>query len=73
MEYFSTWIVDNKEWLFSGIGVVVIAWIGRIIYRKRQAHSSQNIRSGDKSTSIQAGRDVQINIESKRNGAEEGE
>ncbi|WP_418991729.1 response regulator [Alistipes sp.] len=28
------WIIANKEWLFSGIGVAVLGWLGAYIYRK---------------------------------------
>ncbi len=28
------WIITNREWLFSGIGVAVIGWLGVFIYRK---------------------------------------
>lgn len=66
MDDLLSWIIRNKEWLFSGVGVVVVAWIGRIIYKGRQAAPTQNIRSGSNSTNIQVGRDVNINNESKR-------
>jgi hypothetical protein len=54
------WVVDNKEWLFSGVGIVVVLWIGRAIFKVRQAKSSQKIRSGNNSINMQAGRDIKI-------------
>lgn len=57
---FVDWVVDNKQWLFSGVGIVVVAWVLRLILKKRYASSIQTIRSGDTSTNVQAGRDVRI-------------
>ena len=71
MDELIKWVGNNKEWLFSGVGVVVVAWIVRIVYRKKQISSYQNIRSGRNSTNIQAGRDVKINSKSKLNDVEE--
>lgn len=65
MEEFIQWLGTNKEWIFSGVGVVLVAWIGRVIFQGRQT-SSQEIRSGDKSSNIQAGRDIRIETKSKR-------
>ena len=66
MEYFVSWVIDNKEWLFSGVGVVVVAWLARLIFKRVCASPTQTIRSGDRSTNIQAARDV--NISTKRLG-----
>lgn len=67
MENFVAWVIDNKEWLFSGVGLVVVAWVGRLIFKKTCTSSTQTIRSGDSSTNIQAGRDIHIGIKEKRN------
>lgn len=67
MEEFVAWIVDNKQWLFSGAGLVVLAWIGRFIFKKKYASSTQTIRSGDGSTNVQAGRDVSVGTKKKAN------
>ncbi len=58
-----TYLCGNKEWLFSGAGLVGIAWLFRIIFNKRQAASSQTIQAGNESTNVQGGRDVHINID----------
>ena len=71
MEDILGWIVDNKKWLFSGAGVVFFSWIVRMIFKGKQTTLSQKIRSGNNSTNIQAGRDIKIKSESKRNDAEE--
>ncbi|HOX41619.1 MAG TPA: hypothetical protein PK263_05525 [bacterium] len=64
-------VFDNKEWLFSGVGLVLVSWIGRIIYKRRQATSSQKIHSGSNSVNIQAGHDIKIIRESSQNDAKE--
>ncbi|WP_353254247.1 hypothetical protein [Salinisphaera sp. PC39] len=70
MENVFAWVIDNKEWLFSGVGLAVVAWVGRLIFKKTSASSTQTIRSGDGSTNVQAGRDVNIGTKKKGNDAE---
>ena len=58
-------IVDNKEWIFSGIGVVIVVGIIRIFFvffgkKTRQ----QNIKGGDSSTNIQTGNGSTITVSS---------
>ena len=65
METFSDLLIQNKEWLFSGGGIALLAWIGRILFTKRNASSEQTISSGDNSKNIQAGRDVNIRTTKK--------
>jgi hypothetical protein len=60
-----TFITDNKEWLFSGAGVVFIAGIWRIFFKKRQAELNQTIQAGEGSTNVQSGRDVHVNIDKR--------
>ncbi|MBD3307715.1 hypothetical protein GF348_15135 [candidate division KSB3 bacterium] len=67
MEDFIAWVVENKNWLFSGVGMMVLAWVGRLIFKKASASSKQTIRSGDDSTNVQAGRDVHISTKRKGN------
>lgn len=70
MEEFVSWIIKNKEWLFSGVGLVVAAWLARLIFKKINASSSQTIRAGNNSTNIQAGRDVGMVKNTNRNDVE---
>jgi len=65
------WVVHNKEWLFSGAGLAVIVWIGRLIFKKMAPTSTQTIRSGASSTNVQAGRDVSFVTKKKENDVEE--
>lgn len=51
-------IWENKEWLFSGIGVAAILVVGRLLFGKSKGQKSQTIKSGDSSINIQAGRDI---------------
>ena len=65
------WVLDNKEWLFSGIGGMLLIWIGRMLFNRRKAASSQRIRSGRNSTNLQAGRDIHLKNEAKHRNGEE--
>jgi hypothetical protein len=57
-------ILSNKEWLFSGIGVVIIGLILGVFFKKKTG-SSQIIKSGDSSNNVQAGRDINIGDDRK--------
>lgn len=72
MEDFVVWVIDNKQWLFSGVGLAVVVWVGRLIFKKRSASTTQNIRSGDNSTNIQAGGDINVGTRNTRDDVEEG-
>lgn len=55
------WINENKEWIFSGIGAVVIGVVIRaILERKKSKRLTQNQKSGRNSTNIQAGGDIKL-------------
>lgn len=53
------WILNNKEWLFSGIGVLVLSAIMGLIFRKKSA-SKQIQKSGNNSTNYQAAGNITI-------------
>jgi hypothetical protein len=62
------WIIQNKDWLFSGIGVtIIVGLIGIFIKSKFKdgSNKKQIIKSGDHSTNIQGGRDVNITFGDK--------
>ena len=62
MDQFVASVLDNKEWLFSGLGVVVIVGLWRFLRNRNGDSRSQTIRSGDHSTNVQAGHDVNIPV-----------
>lgn len=63
------WIIENKEWLFSGIGVVCITTIGSVLFkRKKDSKVNQNIKSGSHSINIQSSSNVDV-----KNGLKENE
>ncbi|MBT3013592.1 MAG: hypothetical protein KME41_17815 [Candidatus Thiodiazotropha sp. (ex Lucina pensylvanica)] len=72
MEDILSWIDREKEWLFSGLGLAVVLFIGRRIFKNSYPSTSQNIRAGDGSTNVQAGRDVNI-VTGKKGNDLEGE
>lgn len=54
------WIVENKEWIFSGIGVFVLGLVISIFARKgkvKQKSIKMKQKSGSNSTNIQIGGD----------------
>ena len=53
------WITNNIEWIFSGVGVLVISIIFHFL--KKNNHTiSQNQKSGSESTNIQVAGNVEI-------------
>lgn len=71
MKEFIVWVIDNKEWLFSGAGVAAVIGIGGLIFKKRNASPTQTIRSGNNSINIQANRDVNMGTKKKGSGGED--
>lgn len=67
MDEILTLLKDNKEWLFSGVGVVIVAGIWRFFFKKRQAELTQTIQAGERSTNVQSGRDAHINLDKRVN------
>ncbi|SHH12920.1 hypothetical protein [Desulfosporosinus lacus] len=61
------WIVGNKDWIFSGIGVAVLTFVISLIGYcvKKMKHTSQSITSGDNSNNVQGGNDVNVTIGDK--------
>ena len=57
-------ILNNKEWLFSGVGIVIVGVILRVFFKTKPG-SNQTIKSGKNSKNIQAGRDIHIGDERK--------
>lgn len=57
------WVIQNKEWLFSGIGVVIITGIIRLVFKNKIPN--QSITSGENSHNYQSGNDLNITIGEK--------
>jgi hypothetical protein len=53
------WVIDNKEWIFGGIGVAVVTGVIALL-RRRQNGVTQKQTSGANSTNVQAGRDINV-------------
>ncbi len=66
------WTIANREWLFSGVGVFVfgllITWFVKVLRRRSstQPTSQQTQNVGHGSEGLQAGRDVNITRELRR-------
>jgi hypothetical protein len=52
------WFLNNKEWIFSGIGVFLLGLIINIVFRKKSIKQIQ--KSGKNSKNYQAGGDINI-------------
>ena len=60
------WIKENYEWLFGGLGVAVLGWLGAfLLSRFKKSKAQQTQSSGKNSNSVQAGRDAHVDINSK--------
>lgn len=59
------WIIENKEWFFSGIGVFILGLILSLVYSRKKSSISQNISSGNNSLNIQTG-NTEIKSSEKR-------
>lgn len=57
------YIIANKEWIFSGIGVAVISWI---LFRK-SSNNNMSQKSGDNSTNIQVGGSINVSNKDRDN------
>jgi len=51
------YLLDNKEWIFSGGGVAIISWL---IFRNSNS-SKMSQKSGKNSTNVQVGGDFTMN------------
>ena len=60
------WLIENKDWVFSGVGVMAITAIGGILFKKKNSGKQQSIQSGDNSTNIQGGNNVRVEIGGKK-------
>lgn len=53
------WILQNKEWFFSGAGIFILSLVVGF-FIKRGKSKQQIQKSGSNSTNYQAGRDIKI-------------
>lgn len=60
MEAITEWISNNYPWVFSGAGIFVLGGIIAFFKRKRSGEITQKQRSGNNSTNIQAGGNVEF-------------
>jgi len=54
------WLITNKEWVFSGIGVAVLTVLFSLFKSKRDKRINQKQIAGDNSINIQIGENVKI-------------
>lgn len=53
------WILQNKEWLFSGAGIFIITLIFTFLQKRKKAEKKMKMKqkSGNNSTNMQIGGD----------------
>jgi hypothetical protein len=63
-----TFVIDNKEWIFSGIGGVAITGLCWLFnpFKKSRPAAKQTINSGARSRNFQALGDINISTRRKR-------
>jgi hypothetical protein len=57
------WIIENKEWLFSGIGITIVSWVLSKVFKKKNTKPNKTVMkqtSGHSSTNIQASGDITL-------------
>lgn len=63
------WVIDNKEWVFSGVGVAIAGFIIGLILKKRVS-GGENIKmtqkSGRNSFNYQSAGTMNINVPQKK-------
>lgn len=60
-----SWMYANSNWIFSGVGVLLLSWVGALVTKKRASGISQMQRSGSNSTNVQVAGDVRIKNKKK--------
>ena len=55
------WLIENKEWIFSGVGVFVLGLVVTyLVSRPKTGSQTQKQKSGSNSKNYQAGGDINI-------------
>ena len=55
------WVLDNKEWIFSGIGVFILSVIFACILKGKRS-IRQSHKSGNSSTNLQSAGDMKVGL-----------
>ncbi len=57
------WLIANKEWVFSGVGVVIVVSIVGFIFRhKKNASVEQHQVSGKNSINVQGAGNINLSL-----------
>lgn len=59
------YILQNKEWLFSGIGIAIASWL----FTKHKPTTKMKQKSGKNSTNIQVAGNLELKEENKHHGS----
>lgn len=62
------WIINNKEWIFSGVGIFIITFILKTFIKRKRINIDKQIqKSGDNSINYQSKGDINVNINQTQN------
>lgn len=59
------WLLNNKEWIFSGAGIFALSVVIALFVKKRST-VQQSQKSGDSSTNYQSAGDINIGMKDDR-------
>ncbi|MGR5503782.1 hypothetical protein ACQKP3_23910 [Vibrio sp. DNB22_10_4] len=60
MESFLQLIVEHYQWVFSGVGIAIFGGVFALFKRSKASGITQTQKSGNNSTNIQAGGNVEF-------------
>ena len=64
-EYSMQWIIDNKEWVFSGAGVFLLSLVITLFIKKGKS-TNQTQKSGKNSNNYQSAGDINIGTDNDK-------
>ena len=65
MDWIINLIIDNKEWVFSGIGIPILYGVLKFFFGKRKSAAVVQQRAGNNAVNINASGDVHYDASRK--------
>ncbi len=65
------WIIDNKEWVFSGFGAIIFSAVVAFFTGKKIKHDIQHVKNSDGNVNIQTGSNSSISVSTNEQEAKE--
>jgi len=62
-----SWIIENREWVFSGVGIAIIGVVWGLFKRNKATNTNRQVlKAGDNSNNIQSSGNVTFSIGNKK-------